>query len=142
VKPEETEEHVRTRWAAIGETAARERVARALALRRDALDDDDPVHHVWLLEVGDAVIVAHPGEAFSGFQAELRRRHPDRCILVLNCTNGPGFRMYLPDQAAYDSDRYQVWQTLLARGAMETVLDAVDARICELPRAAAAGVSA
>lgn len=66
-------------------------------------------------------------------QAELRRRHADRCVLVLNCTNGPGFRMYLPDRTAYARNRYQVWQTLLDEGAMETVLEAVDVAIDALP---------
>ncbi len=139
VKPAQTEAQVRARWVGIDEAAARERVGRELALRRDALTGDDPVHHVWLWQVGDAIVVAQPGELFSTFQTELRRRHPDRCVLVLNCTNGPGFRMYLPDRAAYARNRYQVWQTLLDEGAMEAVLAAVDAAIDTLPGRAVAG---
>ena len=121
------------RWSHLGNTPARERVQRAMALRRGYVDEDAARHPVWIMEVGDAIIVAHPGEAYSTMQTELRRRHPDRCILVANCTNGPGF-MYLPERSAYERVRYQVWQTLLDAGALETVIDAVDAVIGELPR--------
>jgi len=121
----------REQWLHIGETPARERVERALALRNGYVHDGRASHPVWLMELGDAVVVAHPGEAYSLMQTELRRRHPDRCILVANCTNGPGF-MYLPEQSAYHRVPYQVWQTLLAAGALETVIDATDSAIAQL----------
>ena len=119
------------RWRHLGETPARERVQRAMELRKGFVDGKEARYPVWISEVGDAVIVGHPGEAYSVMQTELRRRHPDRCILVANCTNGPGF-MYLPERSAYDRLPYQVWQTLLDVNALETVIDAVDVAIGEL----------
>jgi hypothetical protein len=128
-----TVEELRAQWADLDETPAMERVARAMALRRGYVHGGEASHPVWITQVGDAVIVGHPGEAYSVMQTELRRRHPDRCILVANCTNGPGY-MYLPERSAYDRLRYQVWQTLLGPGALEAVIDAVDGAIAELPR--------
>ena len=119
------------RWRHLGETPARERVQRAMELRKGYVDHDEARHPVWIMEAGDAVIVGHPGEAYSIMQTELRRRHRDRCILVANCTNGPGF-MYLPERSAYDRLPYQVWQTLLDVDALETVIDAIDVAIGEL----------
>ena len=65
-------------------------------------------------------------------QTELRRRHPDRTILVLNLTNGPGY-LYLPSADAYTRDRYQVWQTLYEPGALEAVIEQVDRVVADLP---------
>ena len=124
-------EELTRRWSHLGDTPARERVERAMGLRKGYVDNNSARHPVWIMEVGDAIVVAHPGEAYSAMQTELRSRHPGRCILVANCTNGPGF-MYLPERSAYERVRYQVWQTLLGAGALETVIDAVDAAIGEL----------
>jgi len=132
LQPLLTAEELRLKWAHLEETPARERVARAMALRKGYVNGGKASHPVWITQVGDAVIVGHPGEAYSIMQTELRRRHPDRCILVANCTNGPGY-MYLPERSAYERLRYQVWQTLLGPGALEAVIDAVDAAIAELP---------
>jgi len=133
LQPLLTAEELRSQWSDLEETPSMERVARAMALRKGYVNDGEATHPVWITQVGDAVIVGHPGEAYSVMQTELRRRHPDRCILVANCTNGPGY-MYLPERSAYERLRYQVWQTLLGAGALEAVIDAVDAAIAELPR--------
>jgi len=85
-------------------------------------------HKIWTVQIGDAVIVAHPGEAYSAFQSELRRRFPERAIIVANLTNGPGF-VYLPDAQAYRRNAYQAWQTPLAEGALEMLTEAAAAAI-------------
>jgi hypothetical protein len=99
------------------------------------LEGGRATHPVWIWQWGDAVIVGQPGEAYSYFQMELRRRHPDRVIFVLNCTNGPGY-MYLPTPEAYRRLRYQAWQTLLQEGALELITDEVSAVIGRLPKIA------
>lgn len=128
-----SEDELRAQWAHLGKSTANERISRALMLRKGYVEESGAHHPVWITQIGDAVIVAHPGEAYSLLQTELRRRHPDRSILVLNCTNGPGY-MYLPDRAAYERLRYQAWQTLLGPGALEAVLEATDLAISELPQ--------
>jgi hypothetical protein len=112
--------------------AAAERRDRAGRLAEGYLDGDVARHPLWVWHLGDAVVVAHPGEAFSALQTTLRARHPERAVLVLNLTNGPGF-VYLPDRASYGRDRYQVWQTLLAAGCLEVLTDAADALVAAGP---------
>lgn len=132
-RPAPTAAQVAEQWAGIDPVAAAERVRRATRLADGYVADGVAAHPLWVWGLGDAVVVAHPGEAFSALQTELRRRHPDRAVLVLNLTNGPGF-VYLPDRASYDRDRYQVWQTLLAPGGLEDLTDAADALVAALPR--------
>ena len=58
------------------DTPARERVERAMGLRKGYVDNNSARHPVWIMEVGDAIVVAHPGEAYSAMQTELRSRPP------------------------------------------------------------------
>jgi hypothetical protein len=132
MKPELSAEEIAQLWTHIDPIAAEERVRRAERGRAAYAGAVSARHPVWIWMCGDAVIVAQPGEAFSHLQQELRRRHPDRTIFVLNLTNGPGY-FYLPNAEAYSHDRYQVWQTQYDQGALEAVLDAADAAVHELP---------
>ncbi len=140
-RPPLTEAALLSQWKDLDPAAARERMTRANRLAdgyRDAHGRAFHPLHLWRL--GDAVVVAHPGEAYSDLQRELRRRHPDLAIAVLNLTNGPGF-MYLPPRAAYDDDRYQVWQTLAAAGSLERLIDAADGHLRSIARAPLAAVT-
>ncbi len=129
-----TIEELRERWKDVGEGPRETRINRAMKLRAGyVLEGGRATHPVWIWQWGDAVIVGQPGEAYSYFQMELRRRHPDRVIFVLNCTNGPGY-MYLPTPESYKRFRYQAWQTLLAEGGLELITDEVSAAIARLPR--------
>jgi hypothetical protein len=129
-----TFEELEERWKDIDEGARNTRLARARKLRTGyVLEGQRAKHPVWIWSIGDAVIVGQPGEAYSYLQMELRRRHPDRVIFVLNCTNGPGY-MYIPTPDAYQRFRYQSWQTLLAEGALELITDEVSAVISRLPK--------
>jgi hypothetical protein len=114
-------------WAGIDPRSREERLRRARHLRDGYLDlehePDSVVHRIWTLRIGDAVVVAHPGEAYSSFQVDLRHQFPERSIVVVNLTNGPGF-VYVPDAQAYQRDAYQAWQTPLAEGALETLTQA------------------
>lgn len=124
--PMDSEQLARTRN--IDPVAAADRARRAEQLVRGYPDGAPATHPVFVWRLGDGVFVAHPGEAYSALQTELRRRHPDVAIVVMNLTNGPGF-MYVPTAEAYEHDRYQVWQTLLGPGSLETIIGAADAEI-------------
>jgi len=124
-------EELEKKWSHIDQTAAEERAKRALQQADGYLVDDKAMHPVWIWSLGDAVIVAHSGEAFSYLQTELRSRHPDRIIIVMNLTNSPG-GVYLPTLEAYDHDRYQVWQTLLEPGSLESLVETINHVIDEL----------
>lgn len=119
VRPLPTLAVLEREWAGIDPRSRDERLRRARHLREGYLDGGDTVAHpVWAWRLGDALLVAHPGEAYSRLQRDLRARLPGRPVLVLNLTNGPGF-VYLPTADAYDRGAYQSWQTPLAAGALE-----------------------
>jgi hypothetical protein len=97
------------------------------ALRRRFLDlalGDGPVHRMplWVWQLGEAMLVALPNEAYSAFQVELRRRFAGTPLLVLNMTNGT--LGYLPPSEAYGSGRYQEQQSPYAAGCLEEAIEA------------------
>ncbi|MBO9625687.1 MAG: hypothetical protein J7484_04855 [Microbacterium sp.] len=107
-------------WKDIDPRSREERLGRARNLRDGYIDGPTVQHPVWAWRLGDAVIVAHPGEAYSRLQTTLRARFPETPVLVMNLTNGPGF-VYLPTRDAYDRGAYQAWQTPLAPGALDAL---------------------
>jgi hypothetical protein len=112
------------RWAHVPLVARAERVARALRLERSLGTQPTIDYPVWVWTLGDAVFIAHPGEAYSWFQQHLRAQLAPRPVIVMNLTNSPG-SFYLPTQQAYDVDWYQVWQTRVERGSLEKTAAAV-----------------
>lgn len=125
-------EELETIWADIDPRSRVERLRRARNLRGCYAEGGEATHPLWVWSLGGCAFVAQPGELYSAFQRELRARFPDRAIVVLNVTNAPG-GVYLPPAHLYDEDIYPVWQTLLARGSMERLLDAAAAALVEEP---------
>lgn len=113
-----TLEELAEEWKGIDPRSREERLGRARNLRDGYIDGPAVTHPVWAWRLGDAVIVGHPGEAYSRLQRTLRDRFPDVPIVVMNLTNGPGF-VYLPTREAYERGAYQSWQTPLAPGGLE-----------------------
>ncbi|MGH3383406.1 MAG: hypothetical protein ACRDO1_02380 [Nocardioidaceae bacterium] len=105
-------------WADVDERSRAERLRRARNLRDGYVDGPTVRHPVWAWRLGDALVVAHPGEAYSRLQTRLRTRFPDRPVVVCNLTNGPGF-VYLPTIEAYERRAYQAWQTAVSPGSLE-----------------------
>jgi hypothetical protein len=104
---------------------------RAERLRIGYESNAEVDHPIWVWQWGEAIFVAQPGEAYSFIQTELRRRNPGKIIFVMNLTNAPGL-FYLPIKSAYNAPAYQAWQTLLAAGSLDAVIDAADAVIKRL----------
>lgn len=123
LRPLPTLEELAEKWADIDPRSRDERLRRARNLRDGYIDGRTVVHPLWTVRIGDAVIVAHPGEAYSAFQIALRDRFPDLAIVAVNLANGPGF-VYLPGADAYRRDAYQAWQTVLAPGGLERLTEA------------------
>lgn len=98
-------------------------VAQASAGAEDVLD-----YPVWLWQLGEAVIVAHPGEAYSWLASTLRAALSPRPVLVANLTNGAG-AFYLPDRASYARGGYTVNQTPAGSGSLETLAETVLAHL-------------
>lgn len=115
-------------WAGIDERSRDERLRRARDLRDDYISGPTVTHPVWVWRLGDALLVAQPGEAYSQLQRGLRARYPGRPVVVMNLTNGPGF-VYVPTGEAYQRGAYQAWQTPLAAGSLERLEDAAAATL-------------
>lgn len=118
-------------WKDAGDRAARERLQRQ-KLARAALGNTTIANYpFWLWRIGDAFLVATPGEPYSLLQTELRRRFADRAVVVANIANGFSSG-YLPPSDLYGLNLYQVWQTPYAAGSLERLVDAVERDVREL----------
>ena len=125
-----SEEQMRANWADVKPRIVDFRVQKQLGMRIGYVEGDYVNHPVWLWQVGDALLVAHAGEAYFEMQQELRQRHSERVIMFLDMTNGPGY-VYIPKRSAYERKAYQSWQTLLAPGAFEEMVEILDQAISE-----------
>lgn len=122
---------IEAQQAVAGDAFMIERLRRKHRLRRAMGEGQTTTQRVWLWRVGDAVMVAHPNEAYSQLQIALRQRFAPRAIAVMNTTNG-GYA-YLPPREMYGRDQYQVWQTPYAAGCLEHTLEAIGAAIAQTP---------
>jgi hypothetical protein len=111
--PDDLPEHVRA-----------ERQARAELVDLGAGTGAEVPYAVWIWELGELVLVAHPGEAYSWLASTLRQALAPRPVLVANLTNGAG-AFYLPPREAYDRPSYTVAQTPVGPGSLEHLAAAV-----------------
>jgi len=104
-----------------------ERLTRKRRIR-EALGSKETAHvPAWIWEVGGAVLIGHPNEAYSELQQEVRRAFPDRAIGVMNVVNG--HFGYLPPTDLYREDIYPVWQTPFGPGGLEHLIETCIHRI-------------
>jgi hypothetical protein len=83
---------------------------------------------VALLRIGDAIWLGVQGESYSLLQTELRRRFPDRLIVVASIAADWG-ASYLPPREVYDSGIYQESIAVVAAGGLEQLIEAIAAKI-------------
>jgi hypothetical protein len=96
-----------------------ERLRRKIRQRRGMGDGTTWPIPLWCWRIGDAVLVAHPAEAYSFFQSTLRAELAPHPVLALNLCNGsPG---YLPPAHLYEENVYPAWQSPFAPGSLETL---------------------
>lgn len=73
---------------------------------------------VWCWRLGDTLIAAVPGEAYSGFQQHLRAAFPQFAVICIN--HGNGGSGYLIPADRYDLPGfYPAWQTPFGAGSFE-----------------------
>jgi hypothetical protein len=125
-----SESQMRANWADVNPRVVDLRVQKQLGMRLNYVEDDHVNHPVWLWQLGDAVLIAHAGEAYFEMQQELRKRHPRHVLMFLDMTNGPGY-IYIPKREAYLRQAYQSWQTLLAPGSFEMMVEILDKEIAD-----------
>jgi hypothetical protein len=109
---------------------------RALAERKNRLlhrlaqlppGDTFPLQ-VALWHIGDAIWLGVQGESYNLLQTELRRRFPDRIIIVASIAADWG-ASYLPPRELYDTGIYQESIAIVAAGSLEQLIEAVAERI-------------
>lgn len=123
-----SEAQLREKWAptTASEVFLNFRIRKQFEMRIDYVQGDGTVlHPIWIWRLGDAVVVAHCGEAYLEMARELRRRNPDLMLLFLDMTNGPGY-IYVPTKIAYEQNTYQSQQSLLAAGGFEEMLEIIN----------------
>ncbi|MCP4787873.1 MAG: hypothetical protein GY903_02150 [Fuerstiella sp.] len=81
---------------------------------------------IWKL--GDAIWLALDGEPYNVLQRRLRETFPDTSIVVGTLANGSK-AWYLPDRDSYGKGLYQEDASVLARGALEQLLDSIVSQI-------------
>jgi hypothetical protein len=129
-----TDEQMRTAWAPITATEVflNFRIRKQHEIRIDYVTGDGTVKHpVWIWQLGDAIVIAHGGEAYLELARDLRRRNADRMIIFLDMTNGPGY-LYLPTKIAYQQNNYQSQQSIVASGGLEIMLEVLDQAVKSL----------
>lgn len=131
LRPLPTLDDLAIEWADIDPASRAERLRRAKDLRDGYIDGPTVRHPLWVLRLGDAVIAAHPGEAYSEFQLRLRAEFPEAAVIAVNLANGPGF-VYLPTHQAYARGAYQAWQTVLADGGLRRFTDAAIVQVAAI----------
>jgi hypothetical protein len=109
------------RIASTKDRALKERLFRKLQIIKALGAGPTKTMPAWAWRVGQSLFIAHPNEAYSRFQQELRAAFPDFAVVVMNVT---GAEMgYIPPPELYRRNIYQVWQTPFDRGAFETLLN-------------------
>jgi hypothetical protein len=83
---------------------------------------------VVLWRVGDAFWVCVQGESYSLLQTELRRRFPDRVIIVASIAADWG-ASYLPPRELYDTGIYQESIAVVAAGGLEQLIESIGQRM-------------
>ncbi|RIK44544.1 MAG: hypothetical protein DCC57_17195 [Chloroflexi bacterium] len=81
--------------------------------------------------MGDGFWVGVGGEPYNYLQTELRRRFPDHPVVVTVLAGESGVAYLLPADR-YGKGLYQEEPSILAPGCLETLIDAVTARMTEL----------
>ena len=79
-------------------------------------------YSIWLWSIGNAFWLAVEGEPYQLLQTSLRERFPGVPVMVASLANGARAN-YLPPAPAYGSGRYPDTIAVLAKGALETVID-------------------
>jgi hypothetical protein len=77
---------------------------------------------VTLLSVGDACWLAVQGESYSLLQTELRRRFPQRSLVIISLAHSWG-PSYLPTRDTYGRGVYQESIAVLAPGSLEQLIE-------------------
>jgi hypothetical protein len=101
-----------------------ERMTRSLTRIRHLPPGSEFPYTVKLWRVGDAVWLGLNGEHYNKLQREIRARFPETPVIVGTLANGSDVS-YLLDADSYGKGLYQEKVSVLARGSLEKLVDAI-----------------
>ncbi|MBK8092800.1 MAG: hypothetical protein IPK32_12650 [Verrucomicrobiaceae bacterium] len=81
-----------------------------------------------LWHLGDAIWIGLQGESYSLLQTELRRRFPDKILLIATIA-ADWAASYLPPRELYDTGIYQESIAVVAAGSLEQLIESIAKRI-------------
>ena len=122
LKPMPTVEELEAQHDATDDRPLKERLFRKLQIVKNLSADGHHAFPAWIWRVGDSLLVAHPNEAYSQFQEDLRAAFPDATVVVMNTSGAEMGYIYPPELDGLDL--YQVWQTPFAKDALPTLTTA------------------
>lgn len=83
---------------------------------------------VVLWRIGDAIWIGVQGESYSVLQTELRRRFPDKLLVIASIAANWG-ASYLPPRELHDTGIYQESIAVVAAGSLEQLIESIARRI-------------
>jgi hypothetical protein len=122
LKPMPSAAELEEQLAQTEDRALSERLFRKLQIVKTLSSADHHVFPAWVWRVGDSLLVAHPNEAYSQFQRDLREAFPHLTVVVMNTSGAEMGYIHPPELAG--ADLYQVWQTPFAPDALPTLTSA------------------
>jgi len=122
LKPMPTLEELEADHEATDDRPLKERLFRKIQIVKNLSTDGRHAFPAWVWRVGDSLLVAHPNEAYSRFQEDLRAAFPDATVVVMNTSGAEMGYIYPPELDGLDL--YQVWQTPFSKDALPTLTTA------------------
>jgi len=113
-----------------------ERATRRLVRVGHLPQGDTFPYQVRIWRMGNVIWVPLNGEHYNVLQTELRRRFPDLTLVIATIVNGSEV-WYLPDANSYGKGLYQEEASILARGSLELLIEALTGTIRQLVTAPA-----
>jgi hypothetical protein len=112
--------------------ALAERKTRLLHRLRQLPPGETYLLQVVLWHLGDAIWLGVQGESYSLLQTELRRRFPEKIIVVSTIAADWG-ASYLPPRELYDTGIYQETIAVVAAGSLEQLIESISLQILSEP---------
>jgi hypothetical protein len=109
IRPMPTLQQLQAEHDASSDRVMRERLFRKMQIVKTLDDSGSKPTPAWVWRIGKTLIVAHPNEAYSCFQKDLRAAFPDYAVIVMNVSGAE--IGYLSPAELYKTNIYQVWQT-------------------------------
>jgi hypothetical protein len=122
LKPMPTVPELEAQMAATDDRPTSERLFRKIQIVSSLSGGDSQPTPAWVWRVGQSLVVAHPNEAYSCFQEDMRSAFPDCTVVVMN-TTGATEMGYLYPPELDGLDIYQVWQTPFSADALPALTE-------------------